>query len=101
MLHTVGKIAMHMTLTLGSAWLGSVIYCKLSSCLRDTDNNDKYTITVRGVGVSTIVGATLGLGSSIILYNNGLSLFTPPNLHDCPEISELCPGKQSLAETKN
>jgi hypothetical protein len=70
MLRTLGKLAMHTTLTLGSAWLASMTYCKVSTYANSSDvNHERYKITTRGVGISMLMGATIGLGSSIIYHS--------------------------------
>jgi len=70
MLRTLGKLAMNTTLTLGSAWLASMTYCKMSTYLNRSDvNNERYKITKRGLGISMLMGATIGLSSSIIFHS--------------------------------
>lgn len=70
MLRTLGKLAMHTTLTLGSAWLASMTYCKVSTYVNSSDvNHELYKITKSGIGISMLMGATIGLGTSIIYHS--------------------------------
>lgn len=70
MLRAIGKLAMNTTLTLGSAWLASMTYCKVSTYLNSSDvNNERYKITKKGLGISMLMGATIGLSSSIIYHS--------------------------------
>lgn len=70
MLKTICKMAVHTTMTLGSAWLASITYCKVSTYMSHQNTDKKYyNITKTGLGVSMLMGATIGLGSSIIYHS--------------------------------
>jgi len=96
MLNAVGKIAMHTTITLGSAWLASITYCKVATYMnRNTNNNtnNNYKITKTGLGVSMLMGATIGLGSSIIFHSDNIGVNCINNMSDIDEIACRCSGK--------
>lgn len=93
MLKTIGKVAMHTTMTLGAAWLASIVYCKTSAFMKDnTTNQDSYKITKTGLGASMLVGATIGLGSSIIFISDSLIPKNVNNLYASKEVIERCSG---------
>ena len=70
MLKTICKMAMHTTMTLGSAWVASITYCKVSTYINSSDvNHERYKITKRGICISMLMGATIGLSSSIIYHS--------------------------------
>jgi hypothetical protein len=91
MLSSIGKLAMNTTLTLGSAWLASITYCKLSTFMNNNNNamKESYKINKTGLGVSMLMGATIGLGSAII-FNNNIQVLE--NINNMQEVMERCAG---------
>jgi hypothetical protein len=94
MLHDVLATGVKISCSLTSFWLGTLVYSNVTAYLqRECDTNSE--VTMKGLGLSGLAGAGVGLLACNVLIEKSLGLPTsarPVTLNNCKEITERCCG---------
>ena len=94
MLQNTLAIGVKITCSLTSFWLGTLVYSNVIAYLRrECDANSE--VTMKGLGLSGLAGAGVGLLACNVLISKSLGLPASGRaitLNDCKEITERCNG---------